>query len=216
MSSGHGPREREPPPPPLMSDPGPSVQVQAPDPTSPEPPSHHDVHTDQLQAPPSPPMSNVGMNSLNRHMHHQMLDSSPLPAYHSTQPPQPPSQPLNQMVVASSSSMTGIEQTVSHLTGLTQSLIASYAHMVQSQSEDSRARLEFMKRRDEREQEDSRIRREMDKRKEEREIVELERTREREKIKQKSDLATDLLSNPNVDAGVREAAADFLKKLFQY
>ena len=112
--------------------------------------------------------------------------------------------------------MTGIEQTVAHLTGLTQSLITSYAHMVQSQSEDSRAKLEFMKRRDEREQEDSRLRREMDKRKEEREVVELERTREREKIKQRSDLATELLSNPNVDAGVKEAAADFLKKLFQY
>lgn len=149
-------------------------------------------------------------------MHHQMLDSVALPTYHSTQPSQSSSQPLNQMVVAGSSSMTGIEQTVAHLTGLTQSLIATYAHMVQSQSEDSRAKLEFMKRRDEREQEDSRIRREMDKRKEEREIVELERTREREKIKQKSDLATELLSKPNIDAGVKEAAADFLKNLFQY
>ena len=207
MSSGHGgPREREPPPPAPMSDPGPSVQV--PDPRSSEPPSHHDHHTDQLQPPPSSPPI--------RHIHHGMLDSSPLPAYHSAQPPQPPSQPLNQMVIAGSSSMTGIEQTVAHLTGLTQSLITSYAHMVQSQSEDSRAKLEFMKRRDEREQEDSRLRREMDKRKEEREVVELERTREREKIKQRSDLATELLSNPNVDAGVKEAAADFLKKLFQY
>lgn len=88
--------------------------------------------------------------------------------------------------------------------------------MVQSQSEDSRAKLEFMKRRDEREQEDSRLRREMDKRREEREIIDLERTRERENIKQKSGIATELLSNPNVDAGVKEAAADFLKKLFQY
>jgi len=88
--------------------------------------------------------------------------------------------------------------------------------MVQSHSDDRRAKLEFMKRKDEREQEDSRLRREMDKRREEREIVELERTREREKIKQKSDLATELLSNPNVDSGVKEAAADFLKKLFQY
>ena len=112
--------------------------------------------------------------------------------------------------------MTGIEQTVVHLTGLTQSLIATYAHMLQSQSEDSRAKLEFMKRRDEREQEDSRLRRDTDKRREEREVLELERAREREKIKQKSELATELLSKPNVDAGVKEAAADFLKKLFQY
>jgi len=88
--------------------------------------------------------------------------------------------------------------------------------MVQSHSEDRRAKLELMKRKDEREQEDSRIRREMDKRREEREVVELERAREREKIKQRSDLATELLSNPNVDSGVKEAAADFLKKLFQY
>lgn len=112
--------------------------------------------------------------------------------------------------------MTSIEQTVAHLTGLTQTLIATYAHTVQSQSEDSRAKLEFMKRRDEREQEDSRLRREMEKRKEEREIVELEIAREREKFKQKSDLATELLSNPNVDVGVKEVAAEFLKKLFQY
>ena len=123
---------------------------------------------------------------------------------------------MNQMVVTSSSSVTGFEQTLTHLTGLTQSLIASYAHMVQSHSEDRRAKLELMKRKDEREQEDSRIRREMDKRREEREVVELERAREREKIKQRSDLATELLSNPNVDSGVKEAAADFLKKLFQY
>ena len=191
------------------------MQTQAPDQRSSEPPSHHDHHTDQLQTPPTPPISNVSLNPLNRQMHHQMLDSGQLPPYQ-TQTSQPPSQPLGQMVVASSSSMTGIEQTVAHLTGLTQSLIATYAHMVQSQSEDSRSKLEFMKRRDEREQEDSRIRREMDKRKEEREVVELERTREREKIKQKSDLATELLSNPNVDTGVKEAAADFLKKLFQY
>lgn len=111
--------------------------------------------------------------------------------------------------------MANIEQTVTHLTGLTQTLIASYAHMVQSHSEDSRTKLEFMKRRDEREQEDSRLRREMEKRKEERETVELEMAREREKFKQKTQLATELLSNPNVDAGVREAATDFLKKLFQ-
>jgi hypothetical protein len=112
--------------------------------------------------------------------------------------------------------MTNVDQAMAHLTGLTQTLIASYAHMVQSQSEDSRAKLEFMKRRDEREQEDSRLRREMDKRKEEREIIELEIAREREKFKQKSELATGLLSNPSVDASVREAAAEFLKKLFQY
>ena len=73
-----------------------------------------------------------------------------------------------------------------------------------------------MKKRDEREQEDSRLRREMEKRKEEREIVELEVAREREKFKQRSDLATELLSNPNVDTGVKEVAAEFLKKLFQY
>lgn len=112
--------------------------------------------------------------------------------------------------------MTNIEQTVVHLTGLTQTLIASYAHMVQSQSEDSRTKLEFLKRREEREQEDSRLRREMEKRKEDRDVVELEMVREREKFKQKSQLATELLSNPNVDVGVKEAAADFLKKLFQY
>lgn len=111
--------------------------------------------------------------------------------------------------------MTTVEQTVSHLTGLTQTLIASYAHMVQSQSQDSRAKLEFMKRRDEREQEDSRLRREMEKRKEDREIAELERAREREDIKQKSGIATELLSTPNLDGEVREAAANFLKKLFQ-
>ncbi|KAF9648944.1 hypothetical protein BDM02DRAFT_3128709 [Thelephora ganbajun] len=209
MPSGHGgPHEREPPPLPQMSDPGPSVQVQVPDPRSSEPPPHHDHHTDQLQPPPaSPPI---------RHPHHGMLDSSPLPTYHPTQPPQPPTQPLNQLVVAGSSSMTGIEQTVAHLTGLTQTLLATYAHMVQSQSEDSRAKLEFMKRRDEREQEDSQIRRERDKRKEDREIAELERTREREEFKQKSDIAMALVSKPNVDTGTREAAAEFLKKLFQH
>lgn len=112
--------------------------------------------------------------------------------------------------------MATIEQTVAHLTGLTQTLIASYAHMVQSQSEDSRAKLEFMKRRDEREQEDTRLRRETEKRREEREVVELEMARERENFKQKSQLATEILSNPSIDTEVKVSASEFLKKLFQY
>jgi hypothetical protein len=33
-------------------------------------------------------------------------------------------------------------------------------------------------------------------------------------MKQKSELATEILSNPNVDQSVKAAAGDYLKKLF--
>ena len=88
--------------------------------------------------------------------------------------------------------------------------------MVQVQSEDSRAKLDLMKRREEREDEDSRLKRDMDKRREEREVAEWESTKEREKIKQKADLATQLLSNPNLEPSVKQAAGDYLKQLFTF
>lgn len=109
-----------------------------------------------------------------------------------------------------------MEQTVAHLSALTQNLIATYAHMVQTQSEDSRLKLEYMKRREEREEEDSRLKREADKRREEREAAEWESTKEREKIKQKADLATQLLSNSDLEASVKQAAGEYLKQLFAF
>jgi len=151
----------------------------------------------------SPHLSNGGSGSANRQL---ML--TPHPVHHTNF--QPPPTALH------SSGQSAIDHTVAHLSALTQNLIATYAHMVQAQSEDSRVKLDLMKRREEREDEDSRLKRDMDKRREEREVAEWESTREREKIKQKADLATQLLSNQNLEPSVKQAAGDYLKQLFTF
>jgi len=137
---------------------------------------------------------------------------------HSMLTPNPPHQPNFQPAPTSLQppNQSAVDHTVAHLSALTQNLIATYAHMVQAQSEDGRVKLDLMKRREEREEEDSRLKREMDKRREEREVAEWESTKEREKIKQKADLATQLLSNPNLEPSVKQAAGDYLKQLFTF
>jgi hypothetical protein len=155
----------------------------------------------------SPSLSNGNLGSVNRH---SMLPPPPPP------PPTPPHPNYQSQQVLHPACAPTTDQTVVHLTALTQNLIATYAHMVQSQTEDNRVKLEFKKRREIREEEDSRLRRELDKRREEREVSQWESTREREAVKQKADLATQLLSNPDLDPTIKQAAGDYLKQLFTY
>lgn len=61
---------------------------------------------------------------------------------------------------------------------------------------------------------ESRVRAEAEKQRQEREAAEWERLQRDAKVKQRSELATELLSNPSVDGGVRQAAGEYLKKLF--
>ena len=75
-------------------------------------------------------------------------------------------------------------------------------------------KLEYLRRREEREEKESAARREVDRVRLEREASEKERNSQLENIKHRAKMATDLLSQPEVDASVRQAAGDYLKKLF--
>ena len=95
-----------------------------------------------------------------------------------------------------------------------QTLVTACMRFLQAQADDSKMRLEYLRRREEREEADSRIRLEMEKKRQEREAADSERLQQNAKMKPKSELATELLSNPNVDSSVKAAASDYLKKLF--
>lgn len=86
--------------------------------------------------------------------------------------------------------------------------------LLQAQQEDSKVRLEYLRRREEREESESRIRMEMERRREEREEREHEAKMRGERVRQKSEIATEILSNGAVEGSVRSAAGEYLKKLF--
>lgn len=97
---------------------------------------------------------------------------------------------------------------------MAQTLVSACMRLLQAQADDSKMRLEYLRRREEREESDSRMRMDMEKKRQEREAADSERMQQNAKMKQKSELATEILSNPNVDPSVKAAAGDYLKKLF--
>lgn len=110
--------------------------------------------------------------------------------------------------VASSSDQTLVN------VSLPQNMMAMCLELLQTQAKQNVQRLEFMRRREEREERDSRQRLELEKTRQERETAELELKKQTAEISQKSKLATDILSAPTVDPQVKEAASTYLKHLF--
>lgn len=92
--------------------------------------------------------------------------------------------------------------------------MAACLQLLQTQSQQSAVKLEFMRRREEREEKDSQQRKEFERSRQERETAEWELKKRNADVTQKSQLATDLLANPTVDASVKQAAGDYLKRLF--
>lgn len=86
--------------------------------------------------------------------------------------------------------------------------------LLQAQVQHSKLKLDYLRKREEREDKESVARREIERLRLEREQAEWEHNKESIKMKQRAQLATDLLSNPVVDGSVRQAAMDYLKKLF--
>jgi hypothetical protein len=146
--------------------------------------------------------------------------SAPDPGEAIPSPPQTPSTaPVGQHHLTSyAAPPTPVANTVDQLpsnTGaMVQTLVTACMRLLQAQADDSKMRLEYLRRREEREEADSRLRMEMEKKRHEREAAESERLQQNAKMKPKSELATELLSNPNVDSSVKAAASDYLKKLF--
>lgn len=93
-------------------------------------------------------------------------------------------------------------------------MLTACLQLLQAQVQHSKFKLDYLRKREEREEKESIARREIERLRLEREQAEWEHNKESVKMKQRAQLATDLLSNPVVDGSVRQAAMDYLKKLF--
>jgi hypothetical protein len=146
--------------------------------------------------------------------------SAPDPGEAIPSPPQTPNTaPVGQHHLASygtpATPVTGTSDQIPPNAGaMAQTLVTACMRLLQAQADDSKMRLEYLRRREEREEADSRMRIDMEKKRLEREAADSERMQQNAKMKQKSELATEILSNPNVDPSVKAAAGDYLKKLF--
>lgn len=92
--------------------------------------------------------------------------------------------------------------------------MAACLQLLQAQVQHSKLKLEYLRRREEREERDSIARKDAERARLEREAAEWEHTKETANLKNRAQLATDVLANPVVDGSVRQAASDYLKRLF--
>lgn len=95
-----------------------------------------------------------------------------------------------------------------------QNMMSTYLQFLQTQTQTSKMKLEYLRRRDEREEKESTQRRELERLRLEREAAEWEHNKQSANMKQKADRAIELLGNQIVDASVKQAAGDYLKRLF--
>lgn len=93
-----------------------------------------------------------------------------------------------------------------------QNLMAACLQLLQAQVQHSKLKIDYLRRREEREEKECAMRQELERRRFEREQSDRENNKE-SGIKQRAQLAMDLMGNPKVDASVRQAAVDYLKKL---
>ncbi|KAF8134977.1 hypothetical protein EV363DRAFT_1160142 [Boletus edulis] len=93
-----------------------------------------------------------------------------------------------------------------------QTLMGACLQVLQAQVQHSKLKIDYLRRREEREEKESSMRQELERRRIEREQTDRENNKE-SGMKQRAQLAMDLMGNPMVDASVRQAAVDYLKKL---
>ncbi|KAL4062857.1 hypothetical protein J3A83DRAFT_4108049 [Scleroderma citrinum] len=93
-------------------------------------------------------------------------------------------------------------------------MLTACLQLLQAQVQHSKLKLDYLRKREEREEKESIARREIERLRLEREQAEWEHNKESLKMKQRAQLATDLLSNPMAEESVRQAAMGYLKKLF--
>jgi hypothetical protein len=95
-----------------------------------------------------------------------------------------------------------------------QNMMTACIQFLHAQSQQAAQKMEYMRKREEREERESKQRKEADRVREEREAAEWEFKKQSADVTQKSKLATELLGNPVVDPSVKQAAGDYLKRLF--
>lgn len=108
---------------------------------------------------------------------------------------------------------SSIDQSVVNF-ALPQNMMAACLQLLQAQVQHSKVKVEYLRRREEREEKDSATRRDAERARLEREAAEWEHTKETANVKHRAQLATDVLANHSMDGTVRQAAADYLKRLF--
>ncbi|KAF7312130.1 hypothetical protein MIND_00225400 [Mycena indigotica] len=131
------------------------------------------------------------------------LRSSPPPLAPPVQTPNPPP-----IVPAAAS-----EQVIMTVP-VTQGLMSAYLQLLQMQTQTGKQKLEYLRRREEREEKDSLHRRETERLRSEREKAEFEHNKQTANIKARADRAIEVLGSPMLDASLKQAAGDYLKKLF--
>ncbi|KAG6854375.1 hypothetical protein C0991_007366 [Blastosporella zonata] len=117
-------------------------------------------------------------------------------------------------VPSSSSSATpsGSEPVVINMT-VTQNMLSAYMQYLQAQTQSAKMKLEYMRRRDEREEKEILHRRDLERMRMERESAELDYQRKKVVQDENTNRAMSLVESGNIDA--RKAAGDYLKKLFE-
>ncbi|KAG7089865.1 hypothetical protein E1B28_011508 [Marasmius oreades] len=98
---------------------------------------------------------------------------------------------------------------------LTQGMLETYLNFLRVQTQTGKMKLEYMRRREEREESESNQRREVERLKAEREAQQFEHNKQSAMTKQKTDKAIELLRDPHVDSSVKHSAGEYLKKLFE-
>lgn len=183
----------------------------------------------------SDPVSLVnGMNGMSHDRSHPMSFINP----HNMREPAPP--PSTTPIAATPSGSGQITTSITPSSpdqvfnlSVTQRMVSSLMQYLQVQTQASNMKLEYMRRRDEREERESKQRQEGERLKKERETAEFEYTKQKAVAQQKTDRAIvcifksnrpapgtlllseqEIIGNPIVDASVKQAASEYLKKLF--
>lgn len=159
--------------------------------------AHSSPHLAYVPPPPGPPPTNSSSESTLPSTNGAFYVSPPPASYAVPPVPQSQAQFESQTLAA-----------LTHLTGVAQTLLGTcttLTELVRAQVEDGRARTEVLRRKEEREQQSGAGNHVGD------------GTGGDEALgrTQKASLAMELLSNPGVDEGVKNVAADYLKKIFQ-
>ncbi|KAF7317016.1 hypothetical protein HMN09_00436000 [Mycena chlorophos] len=141
--------------------------------------------------------------------------SSTAPTGHSPSPIAPPMQtPIPPAIVPLAASSGSSEPTVVNVS-LTQGMISAYMQFLQMQTQTGKQKLEFLRRRDEREEKESSSRRETEKSRAEREKAEFEHNKQIALLKARGDRAVEVLNSPMMDPALKQAAAEYLRKTFE-